>query len=48
MSIQKQIELVRQAQLFYMFRDDAISQKKYAECCNRLTYLYNKQSKLKC
>lgn len=48
MSLKKQIELVRKAQLFYMFRDDPLSQKKYAECCNRLTYLYNKQSKFKC
>lgn len=48
MSIQKQIELVRQAQLFYMFRDDPLSQKKYAECCDQLTYLYNKQSTFQC
>lgn len=48
MSLKKQIELVRQAQRFYMFRDDLLSQKKYAECCDRLTYLYNKQSELKC
>lgn len=48
MSLEKQIELVKQAQRFYMFRDDNFSQKKYAECCDRLTHLYNKQETHKC
>lgn len=40
MSLQKQIALLRQAQRFYCFKDDPLSQKKYVETCNKLAQLY--------
>lgn len=43
MSLQKQIALLRQAQRFYCFKDDHLSQKKYADICNKLAQLYEQE-----
>lgn len=40
MSLEKRIAILIHFRRVYMFRDDEVGMKKYAEICNRLAELY--------